>query len=107
LPLPKKRASPKALIMLSFVLMTELGLRPAYMAIFRVSLCSMAFYTSAMFCFTFLLHLDLRRPALLIVLTFLVLNGVMTVAGPVDVEFMVERLGATAPAAPAPDAHHH
>src|SRR6202049_1681995 len=28
-------------------------------------------------------------------------------AGPVDVEFMVERLGATAPAAPAHDAHHH
>jgi copper(I)-binding protein len=28
-------------------------------------------------------------------------------AGPVDVEFMVERLGATAPAAPARDAHHH
>jgi periplasmic copper chaperone A len=28
-------------------------------------------------------------------------------AGPVDVEFMVERLGATAPAAAAHDAHHH
>jgi polysaccharide biosynthesis protein PelG len=68
------------MVMLSFVFMTELGLRPAYMGILRVSLCSMAFYTSAMFCFTFLLHLDLRRPALQIVLTFLVLNGVITVA---------------------------
>ncbi len=28
-------------------------------------------------------------------------------AGPVDVEFMVERLGATAPTAPAHDAQHH
>jgi uncharacterized membrane protein len=68
------------MIMLSFVFMTELGLRPSYMGIFRVSLAAMAFYTSAMFCFSFLLHLDLRRPALLIVLTFLVLNGVITVA---------------------------
>jgi len=74
------------MILLSFVFMAELGLRPSYMGIFRVSLAAMAFYTSAMFCFSFLLHLDLRRPALLIVLTFLVLNGVITVvllpAGP-------------------------
>ena len=39
------------MIMLSFVFMTDLGLRPAYMSVLRVSLCSMAFYTSAMFCF--------------------------------------------------------
>jgi len=62
------------MIMLSLVFMTELGLRPAYMSTLRVALCSMAFYTSAMVCFTFLIHLDLRRPALQIVLTFLVLN---------------------------------
>lgn len=68
------------MILLSFAFMPELGLRPAYMGIFRVSLCAMAFYTSAMFCFNFLIYLDLRRPALLIVLTFLVLNGVLTVA---------------------------
>jgi uncharacterized membrane protein len=68
------------MIMLSLVFMTELGLRPAYMTTLRVSLCSMAFYTSAMFCFTFLIHLDLRRPALQIVLTFLVLNTVLTAA---------------------------
>ena len=68
------------MIALSFVFMPQLGLLPSYMGIFRVSLCSMAFYTSAMFCFSFLLHLDLRRPALLIVITFLVLNGVITVS---------------------------
>jgi len=68
------------MIMFSFAFMTELGLRPEYMGILRVSLCSMAFYTSAMFCFTFLLHLDLRGPALQIVVTFLVLNGVLTAA---------------------------
>ena len=68
------------MIMLSFVFMTELGLRPAYMSVLRASLCAMAFYTSAMFCFNFLLYLDLRRPALLIVSTYLVLNGVLTVS---------------------------
>jgi uncharacterized membrane protein len=67
-------------IMLSFVFMAQFGLRPAYMGILRASLCSMVFYTSAMFCFTLLLHLDLRRPALQIVLTYLVLNGVLTTA---------------------------
>jgi polysaccharide biosynthesis protein PelG len=68
------------MIMFSLVFMPELGLRPAYMGVLRVSLCSMAFYTSAMFCFTFLLHLDLRRPALLTVLSFLVLNAALTLA---------------------------
>ena len=68
------------MIMLSFVLMTELGLQPSYMGMFRVSLCSMVFYTSAMFCFNFLLRLDLRRPALMIVLVFLILNAAITVA---------------------------
>ena len=68
------------MIMTSFVFMTELGLRPAYMSILRVSLCAMTFYTIAMFCFNFLLYLDLRRPALLVVLTHLVLNGLLTAA---------------------------
>jgi polysaccharide biosynthesis protein PelG len=68
------------MIMISFIFMGQLGLRPSYMGIFRVSLCSMAFYTSGMFCFTFLLYLDLRRPALLIVSAFLVLNGAITLA---------------------------
>ena len=68
------------MIMVSFIFMGQLGLRPSYMGIFRVSLCSMAFYTSAMFCFTLLLHLDLRRPALMIVVAFLILNGTITLA---------------------------
>jgi len=67
------------MIMFSLAFMTELGLQPDYMGILRVSLCSMAFYTSAMFCFTLLLYLDLRRPALLIVSTFLILNATLTV----------------------------
>ena len=66
------------MIILSFVFMNEIGLLPSYMGIFRVSLAAMAFYTSAMFCFNFLLLLDLRRPALLIVLTFLVINASLT-----------------------------
>jgi uncharacterized membrane protein len=68
------------MIMLSIVFMTQFGLRPAYMSTLRVSTCSMAFYTSAMFCFSFLLHLDLRRPALKIVSTFLILNFLLTLA---------------------------
>ena len=68
------------MITLSFVSMSELGLRPGYMSILRISLCAMVFYTSAMFCFSFLLYLDFRRPALLIVCTYLVLNGVLTFA---------------------------
>ncbi len=66
------------MIMVSFIFMDKIGLRPSYMGIFRVALCSMAFYTSAMFCFTLLLHLDLRRQALLVVSAFLVLNGAIT-----------------------------
>ena len=65
--------------LLSIVFMTALGLRPPYMRILRVSNCAMVFYTNAMFCFTFLLHLDLRRPALQIVSVFLALNCVLTV----------------------------
>jgi polysaccharide biosynthesis protein PelG len=68
------------MILCTFAFMTQFGLRPAYMSVLRVSLCAMAFYTSAMFCFTFLLHLDLRRPALQVVLTFLVLNATLTMA---------------------------
>jgi len=54
------------MIMLSFVFMSEIGLRPSYMSILHVALCSMVFYTSAIFCFSFLLYLDLRRAALLL-----------------------------------------
>ena len=66
------------MMMASFLFMGELGLRPSYMGIFRVSLCAMIFYIIAMFCFSFLLHLDLRRPALLIVSSFLFFNATLT-----------------------------
>jgi uncharacterized membrane protein len=65
-------------ILLSFVFMSELGLRPTYMSILRIALWAMAFHTSAMFCFAFLLYFDLRRPALLIVSSYAVLNGSLT-----------------------------
>ncbi len=68
------------MILLSFVFMPKLGLLPDYMSILRVSLWSMAFYTGAMFCFSLLLHLDLRRQALQIVVTYLVLNAGLTAA---------------------------
>jgi uncharacterized membrane protein len=68
------------MILLSFVFMEELGLRPTYMSILRISLWAMAFHTSAMFCFVFLLYFDLRRPALLIVLVYAVLNAGLTLA---------------------------
>jgi uncharacterized membrane protein len=65
-------------LLISFVFMSQLGLRPTYMSILRASLCAMVFYTSSMFCFVFLLYFDLRRPALLIVSTFAVLNTILT-----------------------------
>ncbi|MDB5656747.1 MAG: pelG [Tardiphaga sp.] len=68
------------MVCLSFVFMAEFGLLPSYMATLRAALVSTAFYTSAMFCFNLLLHLNLRRPALQIVLTFLVLNTLLTCA---------------------------
>lgn len=68
------------MILISLAFMPQLGLRPTYMSILRVALCAMAFYASAMLCFNFLLFLDLRRPALLIVSTFLVLNATLTAA---------------------------
>ncbi len=64
--------------LLSFVFMAELGLRPTYMSILRISLLAMIFHTSSMFCFYFLLYFDLRRPALLIVSIFAVLNLLLT-----------------------------
>ncbi len=66
-------------ILLSFVFMSELGLRPTYMSILRISLWAMTFHTSSMFCFIFLLYFDLRRPALLIVAVYAVLNTTLTV----------------------------
>jgi polysaccharide biosynthesis protein PelG len=67
-------------ILISFVFMSELGLRPTYMSILRASLLAMVFYTCSMFCFIFLLYFDLRRQGLLIVSTFFVLNTLFTLA---------------------------
>jgi polysaccharide biosynthesis protein PelG len=65
-------------ILISFVFMNELGLRPTYMSILRIALWAMAFHSSAMFCFVFLLYFDLRRPALLITTVYAVLNPTLT-----------------------------
>jgi uncharacterized membrane protein len=67
-------------VLFSFVFMSELGLRPSYMSILRISLAAMSFHASAMFCFVFLLYFDLRRQALLIVATYAVLNTLLTMA---------------------------
>jgi uncharacterized membrane protein len=64
--------------LLSFVFMAQFGLRPSYMSILRVALWAMAFHASCMFCFVFLLYFDLRRPALLIVVCYAVLNTLFT-----------------------------
>ena len=65
-------------ILLSFVFMNELGLRPTYMSILRVALWAMAFHSSAMFCFAYLLYFDLRRQALLVVLSYGIANTALT-----------------------------
>lgn len=67
-----------ASVLFSVVFMSALGLRPIYMSILRISLAAMVFYSSAMFCFVFLLYLDLRRQALVIVAVYAVLNGLLT-----------------------------
>jgi polysaccharide biosynthesis protein PelG len=65
-------------VLFSFAFMTELGLKPGYMSILRISLAAMAFHSSAMFCFVFLLYLDLRRQALVVVTAYAVLNPLLT-----------------------------
>ena len=68
------------MMLLSFVFMHDLGLRPTYMGILRASLLAMAFHASAMFCFLFLMYFDLRRQALLIVGLYAMLNIILTFA---------------------------
>ena len=67
------------MILVSFMFMSELGLRPIYMGVLRIALVAMVFHTSAMLCFMFLLRFDLRRQALAVVTTYLVLNGGLTI----------------------------
>jgi uncharacterized membrane protein len=67
-------------ILSSFVFMNELGLRPSYMSILRLALWAMAFHTSAMFCFVFLLYFDLRQQALIVVSIYALLNTILTLS---------------------------
>ena len=67
-------------ILLTLVFMVELGLRPSYMSILRIALWAMAFHTSSMFCFVFLLYFDLRRHALLVALVYAILSTIFTLA---------------------------
>jgi polysaccharide biosynthesis protein PelG len=67
-------------ILVSFVAIDPLGLRANQMGILRNALLGMACHACAMFCFIFLLYLDLRRQALALSLAFLILNGALTAA---------------------------
>jgi uncharacterized membrane protein len=67
-------------ILASFVAINPLGLRANEMGIFRNALMGMACHVCAMFCFVFLLYMDLRRQALALSVTFLILNGALTTA---------------------------
>jgi uncharacterized membrane protein len=58
--------------------MNELGLKPSYMSILRIALWAMAFHSSSMFCFVFLLYFDLRRQALIVVASYATLNTALT-----------------------------
>ena len=58
--------------------MNELGLRPSYLRILRIALWAMAFHSSAMFCFVYLLYFDLRRQALLVVAIYGIANTALT-----------------------------
>ncbi len=65
-------------ILISLLFMNELGLRPSYMSILRIALWAMAFHSSSMFCFVFLLYFDLRRQALIVVASYATLNTALT-----------------------------
>jgi uncharacterized membrane protein len=67
-------------ILLSFVFMSQLGLKPSYMSILRIALWAMACHTSSMFCFVFFLYFDLRRQALVIVSLYAALSTTITLA---------------------------
>ncbi len=65
-------------VLISFVAVDTFNLQPNQTGILRNALFAMAFNTSAMFCVILLLYLDLRRVALLITTTYLVLNIALT-----------------------------
>jgi uncharacterized membrane protein len=65
-------------ILLSFVAIERFGLHASQMGILRNALIGMVFQVSTTFCIILLLYLDLRRPALIISTTLLLLNGGLT-----------------------------
>ena len=65
-------------ILMSLVAVDPLGLQASQMGVLRSGLVGMACHTTAMFCFIFFLYFDLKRQALLISLTQLVLSGSLT-----------------------------
>jgi len=65
-------------VLISFVAVDTFNLQPNQTGILRNALFAMAFNTSAMFCVILLLYLDLRRVALLITTTYLLLNIALT-----------------------------
>ncbi|MEH3148699.1 MAG: exopolysaccharide Pel transporter PelG [Methylobacterium frigidaeris] len=67
-------------ILISFIAIEPLGLRASQMSILRAGLAAMVFHTAAVFCFIFMLYFDLKRCALTISATFLLLNGTLTAA---------------------------
>jgi uncharacterized membrane protein len=67
-------------ILLSFVAIDPVGLRPSQMGVLRNAIVAMVFQTSVVFCVILLLYLDLRRPALLVTMAFVILNGALTAA---------------------------
>jgi uncharacterized membrane protein len=67
-------------ILLSFVAIDPLGLRPSQMGVLRNAIVGMVFQTSVVFCVILLLYLDLRRSALLATTAFVILNGALTSA---------------------------
>jgi polysaccharide biosynthesis protein PelG len=66
-------------ILVSYVAVDPLGLRVNQLGILRAALIGMACHTSAMFCLIFLLYFDLKKQALAIATTFVVLNALLTV----------------------------
>jgi polysaccharide biosynthesis protein PelG len=62
----------------SYIVMDRVGLRANQMGVLRSALIGSAFQSCATFCFIFLLYLDLRRPALIVSISFLFLNGALT-----------------------------
>lgn len=65
-------------ILISLASVDLLNLRANQLGILRVGLVAMTFHTMVMVCFIFCLYLDLRKPALIISTTYMVLNGCFT-----------------------------